>query len=125
MYRFRVEYNFTTLNWVYSIKDLSTGIQKTKPVASHWHNADGAWWGAETHESGSTQGPSSAAGQIQQYSMQYWRTVNGYWSITTNDVVVRNIPPASWQRTSSTARTTRTTRSISGRSCIDEEVDRD
>jgi len=86
------------VKWDYSIKDITTGVTKSKSVASHWHNANGAWWGAETHDPGSTQGPSAAAGQIQAYWMQYWRTANGYWSVTTNDVVLRNVAPASWQK---------------------------
>lgn len=86
-YRFRVQYNQTgTHQWDYSIKDLTTGVTKSTKVTSHWHDGTGAWWGAETHDFGSTLGPCLCGGtnQINMYWMQYWRPSIGTWQVVTD-----------------------------------------
>jgi hypothetical protein len=85
-YRFRVQYNQTgTGHWDYSIKDYTTGITKSTKVTSHWHNADGAWWGGETHDTGSTMGSAHVPNNsIRMDWMQYFRTSVGTWQVVTD-----------------------------------------
>jgi hypothetical protein len=85
-YRFRVQYNQSgTGQWDYSIKDYTTGVTKTKKVTSHWHNGDGAWWGAETHDTGSTMGSEHVTNNsLNNYWIEYYRTSVGAWTIVTD-----------------------------------------
>jgi len=102
-YRFRVEYDQTGTNqWDYSIQDLTTGATKTKKITSTWHNADGAWWGAETHQIGSTMGPAdTSANDIKMYWMQYRRNSVTGWQVVTHisaadqDIIEVGVQP-SW-----------------------------
>lgn len=103
-YRFRVQYNQTgTGKWNYSIKDLVTGVTKSTTITSNWHNADGAWYGAETHDVGSTMGPQDVYGDIDMYYMQYLRTSIGQWTVVTdidNGIdLIRSSSPPSWYKT--------------------------
>jgi hypothetical protein len=85
-YRFRVQYNQTgTGRWNYSIQDLATGVTKSTTIASTWHNANGAWWGGETHDPGSTMGPThTATNDVHMYWMQYLGTSIGSWQVVTD-----------------------------------------
>jgi hypothetical protein len=85
-YRFRVQYNqLGTGKWDYSIKDLTTGVTKTKSIASSWHNADGAWYGGENTDTGSVMASAhSGSNDIQLYWMQYLSTTVGAWNVVTD-----------------------------------------
>ena len=93
-YRFRVQYNqLGTGKWDYSIKDLSTGVTKTKSVPSHWHNADGAWYGGENTDTGSVMASAHVGNNdIEMYWMQYLRSSVGQWSVVT-DISATQTPP--------------------------------
>jgi hypothetical protein len=101
-YRFRVQYNQTgTADWDYSIQDLVTGTVKKTKINSSWHNADGAWWGAETHQTGSTMGPANTSGNtIRMYWMQYLRASVSGWQVVTDistadeDIIEAGVQPS-------------------------------
>lgn len=93
-YRFRVQYNqLGTAKWDYSIKDLVTGITKSKSITSTWHNADGVWYGGENTDNGSVMASAHVGGNdIEMYWMQYLRSSVGTWSVVT-DISATSNPP--------------------------------
>jgi hypothetical protein len=101
-YRFRVHYNqLGTGKWDYSIKDLYTGLTKWKSITSSWHLANGAWWGGEVNNQGSTMGPTHVgSNDINMYWMQYLRSSVGSWQVVTDIRAVGSLgtigPHPSW-----------------------------
>ena len=93
-YRFRVQYDQNgTGKWDYSIKDLVTGVTKSKSITSTWHNADGVWWGGENTDKGSVMASAHiGSNDIQMYWMQYLRASVGTWSVVT-DISATSSPP--------------------------------
>jgi hypothetical protein len=93
-YRFRVQYNqLGTGKWDYSIKDLTTGVTKSKSITSSWHNADGAWWGGENFDTGSIMASAHVgSNDIELYWMQYYRPSVGTWTVVT-DISATQSPP--------------------------------
>ncbi len=93
-YRFRVQYNqLGTGKWDYSIRDLVTGVTKTKSITSTWHNADGVWYGGENTDTGSVMASAHVgSNDIAMYWMQYLRSSVGTWSVVT-DISATSNPP--------------------------------
>ncbi len=98
--RYRFGVYWRSSQWVYFIKNLSTGVQKSTTITAHWRYGNTTWWGAEVKNQQSAMGPAwfdSSDNLLHMYWMQYYADGIGSWSVTTNDLVqTQGVIPWYW-----------------------------
>jgi hypothetical protein len=100
-YRFKVLYDSANDQWDYSIENVTEGWTKSKSISASWSQGNGAWWGAEDANTGSTLGPAhSGSNDINMYWMQYKRASVGSWQVVTDIEATNSVgefgPQPSW-----------------------------
>lgn len=80
--------------WHYCVKNLTTGgaYQCLAQGGQHWDNGPLIWWGTEVQNTKATMGPRDV-GQVSMYWMQYSKTLDTSWIVTTNNTIFKTGEP--------------------------------